>query len=143
MAKVMQASDLARTYIETLGAGRVDECIGLFRDDAVLEFPRTVSTPHRLGKEEFRAMLGRAGGVFDGWPRYILTSQTSESNRSCIEFRGAGKLRNGAAFEFLYCIVFEAEGGQITRMREYLDTHHMLSVFNSLSSHDPARCTES
>ena len=69
---VMQASELARRYIETLGAGRVDECANLFRDDAVPLFPKTVSTPHCLGKEEFRAMLGRASSVFDGWPALHL-----------------------------------------------------------------------
>jgi ketosteroid isomerase-like protein len=134
--KVMQAPDLARAYIETLGAGRLVECLSLFRDDAVLEFPRTLSTPHRLGKEEFRAMLGRASGVFDGWPHYTLMHQTSELNRSCIEFRGVGKLKNGPEFEFLYCIIFEAEDGLITQMREYLDTHHMLGTFSSVTGRD-------
>jgi ketosteroid isomerase-like protein len=137
-ANVMQASELARKYIETLGAGRMDECVNLFRDDAVLLFPKTVSTPHRLSKEDFRTMLGRASSVFDGWPRYSLIHQTSESNRSCIEFRGVGKLKHGAEFEFLYCIVFVAEGGLITEMREYLDTHHMLTTFKTVSSRDPA-----
>ena len=136
--KVMQASDLARAYIETLGAGRLVECLSLFRDDAVLEFPRTLSTPHRLGKEEFRAMLGRAGGVFDGWPHYTpkCTRDGQGSDRSCIEFRGVGKLKNGPEFEFLYCIIFEAEDGLITRMREYLDTHHMLGTFSSVTGRD-------
>jgi ketosteroid isomerase-like protein len=135
---VMQASELARKYIETLGAGRVDECVNLFRDDAVLLFPKTISTPHRLSKEDFRAMLGRASSVFDGWPHYSLIHQTSESNRSCIEFRGVGRLKGGAEFEFLYCIVFVAEDGLITEMREYLDTHHMLTTFKSASARDPA-----
>jgi ketosteroid isomerase-like protein len=40
-------------------------------------------------------------------------------------------------FEFLYCIVFVAEDGWITEMREYLDTHHMLTTFKTVSSRDP------
>jgi hypothetical protein len=135
---VMQAPELARKYIETLGAGRMDECVNLFRDDAVLLFPKTVSTPHRLSKEDFRTMLNRASTIFDGWPRYSVIDQTSESNRSCIEFRGVGKLKHGAEFEFLYCIVFVAEDGLITEMREYLDTHHMLTTFKTVSSRDSA-----
>ena len=81
----MQAAELAQKYIETLGAGRLDECIDLFRDDAVLVFPKTISTPHRLGKEEFRAMMSRAPTAFEVWPRYQLLEQTSEGD--CILYR--------------------------------------------------------
>jgi ketosteroid isomerase-like protein len=130
----MQAVELARKYIETLGAGRLDECINLFRDDAVLVFPETISTPHRLGKEEFRAMMGRAPAAFEVWPRYQLLEQTSEGDRSCIEFRGVGKLTNGAEFDTLYCIVFVAKDGLIAEMREYIDTHYLLTAFKGTSS---------
>ena len=130
----MQAVELARKYIETLGAGRLDECINLFRDDAVLVFPKTISTPHRLGKEEFRAMMSRAPTAFEVWPRYQLLEQTSEGDRSCIEFRGVGKLKNGSEFDTFYCIVFVAKDGLIAEMREYIDTHYLLTAFKGASS---------
>ena len=131
---VMQAAELAQKYIETLGAGRLAECIDLFRDDAVVLFPKTISTPHRLGKEEFRSMMGRAPAAFEVWPRYELLQQTSEGERSCIEFRGVGKLKNGSEFDTLYCIVIVAKDGLITEMREYIDTHYMLTVFKAAGS---------
>jgi ketosteroid isomerase-like protein len=134
----IQASELARKYIETLGAGRLDECMNLFREDAGVFFPKSLNAKQRVGKEEFRAMFEGARSIFEVWPQYTLLHQTSEGNRSCIEFRGVGKLKSGREFENLYCIIFVAEGGLITELREYLDTYYMLTIFAAANARDPA-----
>ena len=126
---VMHASELGRKYLELLSADRLDECIELFRDDVMLVLPATMQKGVLIGKQEFRKMLSHAMSLFENRPRYIVTGQTSEGNRSSIEFRGQGTLKNGKEYDNTYCIVFVAEGGKITEFREYCDTHYAFTVF--------------
>ena len=79
-------------------------------------------------------MLENAPNVFESWPVYTLTHQTTEGDRSCIEFVGSGRMKNGAAFENQYCIVFVADAGVIVEMREYLDTSALLAATKPVTS---------
>ena len=129
----LTAQELARRYVETLGDGRLDECMGLFHENAVVLFPKSLHTPTRVTKEVFRRALAGMTNVFEVRPRYTILHQTSEDDRSCIEFLGVGRLKTGAVFENLYCLLFVAEDGYIVQLREYVDTHYMLTVFNQAS----------
>jgi ketosteroid isomerase-like protein len=125
---------LARRYLETLGAGQIRDCLNLFAEEAVLIFPASITGARSLGKKEFGAMQENAPNVFESWPLYTLTHQTTEGDRSCIEFLGSGRMKNGAAFQNQYCIVFVADAGVIVEMREYLDTSALLAAAKPVSS---------
>jgi ketosteroid isomerase-like protein len=122
-----QADRLARRYIETLGAGQLDECLGLFHETAIVKFPHSLTGARALSKQEFEAMMRNASNIFEGWPTYTLVAQTTEGNRSCIEFTGVGRMKNGNSFKNEYCIVFVVLEGLIVEMREYLDTRALQS----------------
>lgn len=131
---LLQPDALARRYIDTLGAGRIDECLGLFHEDAVVKFPASVLGGRSLTKGEFGAMLRNMPNVFEVRPTYRLLDQVSEGDRSCIEFVGVGRMKNGADFNNEYCIVFVVARGLITEMREYLDTGALQAAAKSRTS---------
>jgi ketosteroid isomerase-like protein len=130
----LQADALARRYIETLGAGQIDDCLGLFDDAALIKFPESIVGARSLSKAQFGVMMKNAPHVFETWPTYTLVEQTSQGNRSCIEFTGAGRMKNGAPFRNEYCIVFIAAHGQIVEMREYLDTSALQAAAKPVTS---------
>jgi ketosteroid isomerase-like protein len=130
----LQPDALARRYIDTLGAGRIEECLELFHEDVVVKFPASLLGGRRLTKGEFGAMLRNMPNVFEGRPTYTLIDQVSEGNRSCIEFVGVGRMKNGADFQNEYCIVFSVAHGLITEMREYLDTGALQAATKSRTS---------
>ena len=123
-----QANMLARRYIETLGAGHIDDCMALFADDAVIKFPESIVRSRSLSKSEFAAMMKNAPNIFQVWPTYTVIDQISRGNRSCLEFTGVGRMKTGADFRNEYCIVFIAADGKIVEMREYLDTSALQSA---------------
>jgi ketosteroid isomerase-like protein len=125
---------LARRYIDTLGAGQIEECLALFHEDAVVKFPASVVGGRRLTKGEFGAMLTNMPNLFDVRPTYTLLDQVSEGDRSCIEFVGVGRMKSGADFNNEYCIVFVVARGLIMEMREYLDTGALQAAAKSRTS---------
>lgn len=116
------AAVVARRYIETLGAGQFDDCIGLFHEKAVIKFPESVVPQRTLSKAQFGGMLRNMPNIFRSTPTYTLIDQVSQGDRSCIEFSGVGQMNSGAPFKNEYCIVFLVRDGRIVEMREYLDT---------------------
>src|ERR1700722_6560098 len=110
---IQGADALARRYIETLGAGQIEGCMRLFHEQALIKFPASLVGPRALTKAQFGAMLSNMPNVFEERPTYTLTGQTSEDVRSCIEFNGVGRLKDGSEFRNEYCIVFVVAHGLI------------------------------
>ena len=130
----LRADELARRYLETLGAGQIDSCLGLFHQDVIVKFPASIVGARTISKAELGAMLRNMPNVFQARPSYTLLAQTSEGNHSCIEFTGVGRMKNGSEFRNEYCIVFVAAHGLIVEMREYLDTGALQALAKTATS---------
>src|SRR6266568_9659014 len=120
----MSASKLARKYLDLIAAGRFDGVRQLFRADARIVLPPSMDKGASVDVTAFCNMLEGAVKLFEVGPRYIVSGETSEADRSVLEFEGRGKLKNGKEFTMTYCIVIVEVGGLIAELREYVDTRH-------------------
>lgn len=53
----------------------------------------------------------------------------AEGDQVVVEFQGEGRTKDGRDYNNRYCSVFRVSGGQITHIREYLDTDLTRQVF--------------
>src|SRR6266403_4069380 len=127
---IMSASELARKYLDLNAAGRFDGVRQLFRADARIVLPPSMDKGASLDVTTFCNMLEGAVKLFEVGPRYIVTGETSEADRSVLEFEGPGKLKNGKEFTMTYCIVIGEVGGLIAEFREYVDTRHAFTLLS-------------
>jgi ketosteroid isomerase-like protein len=127
----MSASELARKYLDLIATGRFEALRQLFHADARIVLPLSMAKGAPIDVTTFCNMLQRAVELFEVAPRYIVTAETSQADRSVLEFEGQGTLRNGRTFTMTYCIVIVETGGLITELREYVDTGHAFALFSS------------
>jgi len=56
--------------------------------------------------------------------QFEVGAMTAEGNRVSVLTEGRGTMRNGTSYHNHYHWLFEIDGSRITRIREYMDTHH-------------------
>ena len=75
--------------------------------------------------------LGPVRGLFEpGEPKVTVTSLTSKGDMVVAECRGVGTLKNGKAYDNLYCWVYELKDGMMFALREYMDTAYIQSLMS-------------
>jgi ketosteroid isomerase-like protein len=85
-----------------------------------------VHGPRDVIVDEF---LAPVRGIFeDGDPKSYVNTIFAKGNLVCVETNGRGKLRNGNEYNNLYCWVIEVKDGLVYRIREYMDSHYVMSV---------------
>jgi ketosteroid isomerase-like protein len=63
-----------------------------------------------------------------GDPKVEIDTLTSKGNRVIAETRGIGKLSNGNDYDNQYVWVFEFKDDAVFAIREYMDSHYIMSV---------------
>ena len=66
---------------------------------------------------------------FPGGVRQIVTRAFASSSRAVLEVRGQGLYGGDRPYLNRYCFVADVCDGQVTEIREYLDTRHSAGVF--------------
>lgn len=68
-------------------------------------------------------------GMFeDGGPKLLIDSLISKGPLVVSETRGVGKFKNGNDYLNNYCWVFEIKDDLVHVIREYMDSHYVMSV---------------
>jgi len=86
--------------------------------------------------ENFRAVLD----LFeDGSPRMTVTRMFRDGDWIIAEGTGAGRFRNGLAYDNRYIILYEIVDGRVRTVREYMDTQHAAKLFAAATAgpHSP------
>ncbi len=69
-------------------------------------------------------------GLFaPGDPKVIIDTIASNGSLVMVESRGSGHLKDGRPYSNLYAWAFEVNGGKITAIREYMDSHYVMGLF--------------
>ena len=69
-------------------------------------------------------------GLFaPGDPKVIVDTIASNGSLVMVESRGAGHLKDGRPYSNLYAWAIEVNGGKITAIREYMDSHYVMGLF--------------
>jgi ketosteroid isomerase-like protein len=132
MTTAEQNEQIVRNFFKVLSTGELENIRKTLHADAswtpmVKSVPGAgVHAPRDVIVDEF---LAPVRGLFeDGDPKTTIDNIFAKGNVVCVESRGRGKLRNGKIYENQYCWVIEVKDGLVWKIREYMDSHYVMSV---------------
>ena len=120
--------EVVTRYLDFLNAGHYDDAVSLFSEDCIWNIPASIPGGGKKSKAEFCQVLKDIMGLFVSQPQYHIVSTTSEDNRISVELWAEGDVKNGSRYENAYNILFEVDNGQITQVREYVDTYYAVKT---------------
>jgi ketosteroid isomerase-like protein len=113
------------------GSGDADGYFSRMADDVTLTFFGS----HRLartfvGKEDIKQNFGPVvREVLEGGITLKVTNAVAEGDYVVVEAEGKARTRDGRDYNNSYCIVLRLRDGEISEIREYMDTELTKRVF--------------
>ena len=132
MATAEQNEQIVRNFFKILSTGELESIRKTLHADASWT-PMVKNVPgagvHARRDVIVDKFLAPVRGLFeDGDPKTTIDNIFAKGNVVCVESRGKGKLRNGKIYDNQYCWVIEVKDGLVWRIREYMDSHYVMSV---------------
>ena len=127
-----QNEALVKNFFEVLSAGELETLRGMFREEACWtamskEIPG--AGPHPGRDHIIDEFLAPVRGMFvEGDPKVIIHKLTAKDNMVYAETQAVGTFQSGIEYDNLYCWAFEIIDGQVDQIREYMDSHYVMSV---------------
>lgn len=123
---------IVHDFFATLSTGDLEKIRASLHPDASWT-PMVKNVP---GAGEYKSrdvivdeFLAPVRGIFeDGDPKSFVNTIFAKGNLVCAETNGRGKLRNGNEYNNLYCWVIEVRDDKVCAIREYMDSHYVMSV---------------
>lgn len=132
MPTAEQNEQVVRNFFKVLSTGELENIRKTLHPDAswtpmVKNVPGAgVHAPRDVIVDKF---LAPVRGLFeDGDPKTTIDNIFAKGNVVCVESHGRGKLRNGKIYDNQYCWVIEVKDGLVWKIREYMDSHYVMSV---------------
>jgi ketosteroid isomerase-like protein len=121
---------LVLDFFTTLSTGDLEK-LATFIDPDTTWTPMIENVPGagtHTGKAICEEFLAPVRGLFvDGDPKVHVDSIVSSNNQVMCETRGVGKLRDGRSYNNLYAWAFQIRDGRIKAIREYMDSHYVVT----------------
>ena len=119
----MTDGELAWSYFELCGEGRLEEALALLDDNGtfwdVLTRDEVPMRAHKVAAEQAMRMVPM---------RFELHSLLECDGKVVLEVESRASLPDHEAYNNLYCFIMTLHDGKITNVREYNDTHHVLKL---------------
>lgn len=123
---------VVREFTKSLSDGKVQALSSILSDDVEATCTGTCIMSARRNKAallEAGAMLAQ---TFPNGLNLEILSLTAEDDRVSCEMRSSARLASGVPYNNEYHFLFFLRGGQICRIKEYLDTRLVDEVFKPL-----------
>ena len=124
--------ELVKSFFEVLSAGYLETLRSMFTVEACWtamskNIPGAGAHPGR--DHIIDEFLAPVRGMFvDGDPKVQIHKLTAKDNMVYAETRAVGMFQSGIEYDNLYCWAFEITDGQVDQVREYMDSHYIMSV---------------
>ena len=119
-------------FLDTLSSGELERIRPLFHQDAVwtVQAKAVPGAGAHSGRDEIvDKFLAPVRGLFvEGDPKIHVSSIASKGPLVFAEIRGIGRLRDGRPYDNLYAWAFEVKDGKISAIREYMDSHYIMTL---------------
>jgi ketosteroid isomerase-like protein len=124
---------LVRKAYESMGEQGVSSFMDCLSDDVTWTFFGSHVFSGRLsGKREIEEkLLVPMGEVVTSF-RFHVDNLIAEGDQVVVEGRGEAPTNDGRHYNNTYCIIVTVRDGKITRIREYLDSELVTSIFGHL-----------
>lgn len=123
---------LVRTFFDTLSTGDLEKLRSLLHEDACwTAMPKDIpgAGPHSGRDHIIDEFLAPVRGLFEpGDPKITINVLFARGNMVHAETRAFGKFLNGKEYDNNYCWGIEIKDGLIFALREYMDSHYIMSV---------------
>lgn len=125
----MTDAEVAWSYFELCGEGRITDALELLDDDGtfwdVLTRDEVPMTKHKVAVQVAMEIVPM---------RFELHSSLERDGKVVLEIESRASLPDHEAYNNLYCFIMTIRDGKIVHVREYNDTHHVLSLPRELRS---------
>lgn len=123
---------LVRSFFRKLSAGDLKGVRSLLHEEASWEV--TAGSIPGAGTHKGRdaiidKFLAPIRGLFQpGDPKLEVNNIFAKGALVAAETRGSGRLKNGKEYRNVYAWIMEIKDGKIYAIREYMDSHHIVTV---------------
>jgi len=121
------SAELAWSYFDLCGRGRISEALALLDDDGswwdVLTRDEVLMSKHKRVVADALSIVPMT---------FELHSAVQSGDTAVLEVESHAALPDGDAYNNLYCFIVTVRAGMILRVREYNDTHHALNLPRSM-----------
>jgi uncharacterized protein len=123
---------VAVEFFARFSASDIAGALAMMTDDAtwwIAGKPGTNPVIGTLSKERVARLFYRMVGQITDGLRMTVKGCIAEGNKAALEVESYGKLKNGRVYNQEYHTLLELRDGKICKVREYLDTQHVLAVW--------------
>lgn len=125
---------VARRFYERFDANDIDGVLDTMAEDLRFWIAGKPGSNPSIGwhtKAEMARMFRGMTGQMPTGLRMTVTSLIAEDDKVALEVSSHGELRDGRVYENEYHALITVRDGKIAEVKEYMDTHHVQSVWFS------------
>ena len=119
---------IVRQFMKDVGEGNIERMLDTYAEDAFLLTTGRTLISGRYSKAD----IAKAGAViFEAFPEGIdfeILTMTAEEDRVAVEARSYGRHISGQDYSNYYHFLFRLRDGQITEMKEFMDTELVTDI---------------
>jgi hypothetical protein len=131
------------SFLDTLSTGELERIRAWFVPDAVWQVQARAipgAGTHKGRDVIVDKFLAPIRGMFvPGDPKIQVRALASKGPLVLAEIRGTGRLADGRPYDNLYAWAFEVRDGKIATIREYMDSHYIMTLVSPETQRAPAR----
>ncbi len=120
--------EIVRRMYDAFQAGDADAALSCFDPQAVMDASHRVDGRIGHGREELVAIVAEWMDTWDGWRQEIEDIRDLNDRVLVVEIQSGRGKESGAEWENHFAMLYEIEGGQVTRWTIYDDLRQALEA---------------
>ncbi len=124
----MEPKAVVSSFFERWSSGEIESAFALVRDDAKWWVPGNLPFSGWKSKSEYLQVVASIRRGFPDGLRLELQSMIAEGGTVAAEVKGEGEHVNGKKYANKYHFLITVENGQMTEIKEYMDTLHLFQL---------------
>jgi ketosteroid isomerase-like protein len=123
---------LVQDFFASMSSGSMTACLAMLADDVswlAPGKPEHIASAGTYDKTRLRGLFERMESTLAAPYTIRVTRVVAEGDQLAVEAEGAGTLKNGREYRQNYHFAIECAAGKISKVREYLDTHHIFETW--------------
>jgi uncharacterized protein len=128
----MTNKDLVTDFVEAMRLSDIEKLQSVITDDFswwINGKPAYLQTAGEHDKDFFIGFFGGGADLFPEGAKFVVTGLVAEGDMVAAEATMTAKTAMGTLYENDYHFLFTLKDGKISRMKEYMDTHHAKTTF--------------
>jgi ketosteroid isomerase-like protein len=123
---------LVKDFFARMGSGSMAAGFDMLADDVTWlapGSPEQIPSAGSYDKARLRRMFERMESRLAAPYTIHVTQVIADGDRLAVEAEGGATLKDGREYRQRYHFAIECTAGQISKVREYLDTHHVFETW--------------